>query len=88
LVGPRGYLSLIFRAGAFPPVRDPAISGYIHGLSGLLVIFGSPIVFTLIGADLGGEEKRATIIVWIGLLLFVASLAVSLSRPVHRPLFW
>jgi hypothetical protein len=75
-----------FCAGAFPPVPAPAIDGYLHGLSGLLVIFGSPVVFTLVNRNLGrgGEGlstsrhlRWATILVWIGFLLFVASILIS-----------
>jgi hypothetical protein len=75
-----------FGAGTFPPLPAPAIGGYLHGLSGLIVIFGSPIVFTSIsrGVDRSNEGqvatrfiKCATAAVWIGLLLFVSSIAIS-----------
>src|SRR5262249_21635231 len=31
-----------FVAGVFPPVQTPLIIGYLHGISGLVAIFGSP----------------------------------------------
>ena len=47
-----------FVAGVFPPVQTPVIVGYLHGISGLVVIFGSPIAFTLIDRSLAGAEPR------------------------------
>jgi hypothetical protein len=74
-----------FVAGVFPPVQAPIIVGYLHGMSGLVVIFGSPIAFTLIGRSLARSEGRslslrrlqwATLVAWGGLLSFLASLTV------------
>src|SRR5258708_7206707 len=49
-----------FLAGVFPPVQVPVIFGYLHGISGLVAIFGSPIAFTLIGRGLARGETRAS----------------------------
>ncbi len=85
-----------FVAGVFPPVRTPVIIGYLHGISGLVVIFGSPIAFTLIGRSLARSEARfllsrrlrwATLVAWGGLCLFLASLAaVGLTDQMETPL--
>jgi hypothetical protein len=48
-VGWWGLLAIgtaFFIAGVFPPVQTPVIIGYLHGTSGLVAIFGSPIAFT------------------------------------------
>jgi hypothetical protein len=75
-----------FIAGVFPPVQTPLIIGYLHGISGLVAIFGSPIAFTLIGRSLASNEPEfllshrirwATLAAWGGLGLFLASLTVS-----------
>jgi len=75
-----------FVAGVFPPVQTPLIIGYLHGISGLVAIFGSPIAFTLIGRSLASNEpafllshrmRWATLAAWGGLGLFLASLTVS-----------
>jgi hypothetical protein len=83
-------------AGVFPPVRTPVIIGYLHGISGLVVIFGSPIAFTLIGRSLARSEPQsllshrlrwATLVAWGGLGLFLASLTViHLTGQIDTPL--
>jgi hypothetical protein len=85
-----------FFAGVFPPVQTPVIIGYLHGISGLVVIFGSPIAFTLIDRSLAGREppflsshrlRWATLMAWVGLCLFLASLAATgLTGQMGRPL--
>jgi hypothetical protein len=81
---------------SLPPVQTPVISGYLHGISGLIVIFGSPIAFTLIDRSLAGSEPQfllshrlrwATLMAWSGLCLFLASLtAISLTGQMDTPL--
>jgi hypothetical protein len=75
-----------FGAGIFRPLPPPAITAYLHGLFGLIVILGSPIVFTSIGRGIGrvgkgsaaaGLSPWATTTTWVGLLLFVASIPIS-----------
>src|SRR5262245_56663253 len=59
-------------AGVFPPVQTPVIIGFLHGISGLVAIFGSPIAFTLIDRSLAGSEPQlssrrlrwATLMAW------------------------
>jgi uncharacterized protein DUF998 len=82
-----------FVAGVFPPVQMPVITGYLHGISGLLVIFGSPIAFTLIGRSLAGSERSphglhwAMLVAWANLWFFLASLAaISLTGQMDTPL--
>jgi hypothetical protein len=74
-----------FTGGVFPPVQTPVIIGYLHGISGLVAIFGSPIAFTLIDRSLARSEPQllvsrrlrwATLVAWGGLGLFLASLPV------------
>jgi len=77
-------------------VRTPVIIGYLHGISGLVAIFGSPIAFTLIGRSLAWSEARsplsrylrwATLSACGGLCLFVISLAVgSITGQMDTPL--
>jgi hypothetical protein len=98
-VGRRGLLVIgaaFFVAGVFPPVQTPAIIGYLHGISGLVAIFGSPIAFTLIGRSLACSQTRcllshrlqlATLVAWGGLCLFLTSLiAIRLTDQVNIPL--
>jgi hypothetical protein len=86
-----------FIAGVFPPVRTPVLIGYLHGIAGLVVIFGSPITFSLIGRGLARSEPRfpssrlqwATLAAWGGLWLFLASLvSISLTGQMDAPLPW
>jgi hypothetical protein len=73
-----------FIGGVFPPAQTPRIVGTLHGISGLIAIFGSPIAFTLIGASLASSEfpwshrlRWATLLAWGGFGSFLASLAVT-----------
>ncbi len=74
-----------FVAGIFPPVQAPPITGYLHGVAGLVVIFGSPIVFACVSRGLARTEapsvfsrrmRWATLAAWLGLGCFVGSLAI------------
>jgi Protein of unknown function (DUF998) len=98
-VGCRGLLVIgaaFFIAGVFPPVQTPLIISYLHGISGLVAIFGSPITFTLTGRSLASNEPEfllsrrlrwATLGAWGGLGSFLASLAVSsLTGQMDTPL--
>ena len=87
----RGLLIIgaaFFIAGVFPPVQTPVIIGYLHGISGLVAIFGSPIAFTLIDRSLAGSEPQflvshrlrwATPMAWGGLWCFSLLLLSSVS---------
>jgi len=84
--------------GVFPPVRTPVLIGYLHGISGLVAIFGSPVTFSLIGRSLARSEPQAlspnwlqwaTLLAWAGLWLFLASLLISsLIGQTDSPLPW
>jgi hypothetical protein len=80
-----------FVAGLFPPDPSRYVVGLLHGIAGLIVIFSSPIVFTLITRDLlrGGMHPLdgagafgarlitwAAGLAWLGLLLFCAFLTI------------
>jgi hypothetical protein len=85
-----------FIAGVFPPVQTPVIIGYLHGISGLVAIFGSPIAFTLINRSFARSEPEfllshrlgwATLVAWGGLGLFLASLTIiRLTGLIDTPL--
>jgi hypothetical protein len=91
-----GIGAAFFIAGIFPPVQTPAITGYLHGISGLVAIFGSPITFTLIGRSLARSEAQfllsrrllwATLLAWVGLWFFLVSLpVVGLTGQMATPL--
>jgi Protein of unknown function (DUF998) len=70
-------------AGIFAPDPTSIVESRLHGLFGLIVIFSSPIVFTLLSRSLIHNErwseaehllKWATILAWLGLLLFYGSI--------------
>jgi Protein of unknown function (DUF998) len=80
-----GIGAAFFVAGVFPPVQMPVITGYLHGISGLVAIVGSPITFTLIGRSLARSEARfllssrllgPTVVAWVGLWFFLIALTV------------
>jgi hypothetical protein len=85
-----------FIGGVFPPVQTPVIIGYLHGVSGLVAIFGSPITFTLTGRSLACSDvlsllsrrlQWATLTAWCGLAVFLASLtSASLTDQMITPL--
>jgi len=85
-----------FIGGVFPPVQTPVIIGYLHGVSGLVAIFGSPIAFTLTGRSLACSDvlsllsrrlRWATLTAWCGLAVFLASLtSASLTDQMNSPL--
>ena len=86
-----------FISGVFPPVQTPVI-GSLHGISALVVIFGSPIAFTFIDRSLARSEPQlllpnrlrwATLLAWGGMGLFLVSLIViSLTGEMKRPLIF
>lgn len=78
--------SAFFIAGVFPPVQAPLIIGYVHGISGLVAIFGAPITFVLIDRSLALSDVQspllrnmrwATCMAWCGLWLFLLSLTIA-----------
>ena len=80
-----------FGAGIFPPDRARFIVSLLHGISGLIVIFSSPIVFTLVSRALLSDQASAQWtrglvwaagLAWLGLLLFYGSIALFRGGPV------
>jgi hypothetical protein len=76
-------------AGLFPPIRTRPVVAYVHGVSGLVVIFAAPIVFLLASRSLAHEPAWlgtsrhlwwATALAWVGLLSFMGFTAVFAGR--------
>jgi hypothetical protein len=70
----------------------PTLNATLHGLSGIIVILSSPIVFTLLQRSLAQNKqwvasmtsmRRATALTWIGLFFFPVSLILYNLR--QRP---
>jgi Protein of unknown function (DUF998) len=71
-----------FCAGIFPPDPKWFVGSVLHGIGGLVVIFGSPIVFTLVSKGFARNEASSTaprpllwtaILTWLSLVLFYGS---------------
>jgi Protein of unknown function (DUF998) len=84
-----------FGGGIFYPYMPPNFASYIHGLCGVIVIVTFPMAATLYGSSLArnqawttlrGQLRWATVLVWVGLLLFAGSVIVFeiISQPVDR----
>ena len=78
-----------FCGGTFPPDPKWFVGSVLHGIGGLIVIFGSPIVFTLVSMGFVRDEVSSTAprpliwiaaLTWISLALFYGS-AVAFSGP-------
>ena len=72
-----------FCAGIFPPDPKSFVGSLLHGIGGLIVIFGSPMVFTLMSKGFARNEASATaarqliwmaMLTWLSLLLFYGSI--------------
>jgi hypothetical protein len=79
----------LFAAGLCPPIATRPIVAYVHGVSGLVVILGCPVVFllaswSLVRAPAWQGTSRflrwATALAWAGFLSFLASTAVFAGR--------
>ena len=75
-----------FVAGIFPPDRQKFLVGLLHGIGGLVVIFGSPIVFTFVSRGFAANEASKTVprplvwtaaLTWLSLSLFYGSIVAS-----------
>jgi hypothetical protein len=71
-----------FGAGIFPPDPKWFLGSLLHGIGGLVVIFGSPIVFTFMSRGLARNDVSATgarplhwtsAVAWLSLSLFWGS---------------
>ena len=79
-----------FCAGMFPPDPKWFVGSLLHGLGGLVVIFGSPMVFTLVSKGFIRNETSATIVrllictaalTWLSLVLFYGSIVAFGGAP-------
>ncbi len=79
-----------FCAGAFPPDPKWFVGSMLHGIGGLVVIFGSPIVFTLVSEGFVRNQVSATAarpliwmaaLTWLSLLLFYGSIIAFRGAP-------
>jgi hypothetical protein len=79
-----------FCAGIFPPDPEWFVGSLLHGLGGLIVIFGSPMVFTLVSNGFIRNETSATIarllictaaLTWLSLALFYGSIVAFGGAP-------
>jgi hypothetical protein len=79
----------LFAGGLCPPIATRPIVAYVHGVSGLVVIVGSPVVFLLASWSLARAPawsgtsrylRWATALAWAGFLLFLASTAAFAGR--------
>lgn len=71
--------------GVFTPDPTSTVESLLHGICGLIVIFSSPIVFTLLTYNVSHRQQGArsdqlllwaTIAAWLGLVLFYGSTIV------------
>ena len=83
----------LFAAGLFPPLPTRPLA-YVHGVSGLVVILASPVVFLLASKSLAHEPawsgtachlRWATALAWAGLLSFLGSTVVFAGRAAGDP---
>ncbi len=93
LFGTSGLLIIgvaYFCAGIFPPDPKWFVGSLLHGLGGLIVIFGSPMVFTLVSKGFIRNETSATIarllictaaLTWLSLALFYGSIVAFGGAP-------
>ena len=79
-----------FCAGIFPPDPKWFAGGLLHGIGGLVVIFGSPMVFTLVSKGFARNEASATAarpliwtaaLTWLSLSLFCGSIIAFGGAP-------
>jgi Protein of unknown function (DUF998) len=79
-----------FCAGIFPPDPKWFVSSLLHGIGGLIVIFGSPMVFTLVSKGLERNDASATAarpliwtatLTWLSLSLFYGSIIAFQGAP-------
>ena len=79
-----------FCAGIFPPDPKWFVGSLLHGIGGLVVIFGSPMVFTLVSKGFARNEASAraarqliwmAALTWLSLFLFYGSIIAFRSGP-------
>jgi Protein of unknown function (DUF998) len=81
-----------FCAGIFPPDPKWSLGSLLHGIGGLVVIFGSPMVFTLVSNGFARNEAWATAarpliwitaLTWLSLSLFYGSIVFGSAPPTN-----
>jgi Protein of unknown function (DUF998) len=79
-----------FCAGIFPPDPKWFLGSLLHGIGGLVVIFGSPMAFTLVSKGLMRNEASATAarpliwmagLTWLSLFFFYGSIIAFRDAP-------
>jgi hypothetical protein len=79
-----------FCAAIFPPDPKWFVGSLLHGIGGLIVIFGSPMVFTLVSKGLVCNEASATAarpliwmaaLTWLSLFFFYGSIIAFRGVP-------
>ena len=79
-----------FCAGIFPPDPKWFVGSLLHGIGGLIVIFGSPTVFTLVSKGFVRNEASASAarpliwtaaLTWLSLSLFYGSIIAFGGAP-------
>ena len=71
-------------AGIFPPDPKWFVGSLLHGIGGLVVIFGSPMVFTLVSKGFARAARQLlwmAALTWLSLFLFCGSLIAFRSGP-------
>jgi hypothetical protein len=71
-----------FCAGIFPPDPKWFVGSLLHGIGGLVVIFGSPMVFTLVSKGFVRNEASATttrLLIWMAALTWLSVLLFYVS---------
>ena len=84
-------------AGIFPLDPQRPLAGLLHGIGGLIVIFGSPVVFTLLTIGLAHDTASAAgsrplvvtaTLAWVGLALFCGSIVAFAPAPASVTVGW
>jgi hypothetical protein len=78
-----------FCGGIFPPDPKWFLGSLLHGIGGLVVIFGSPMVFTLVSKGVRNEASAtaarpliwAATLTWLSLSFFYGSIIAFSSVP-------
>jgi uncharacterized protein DUF998 len=91
LIGIAYFCAGIFRTHPTPTDQMSQLENVLHGISGMIVIFSSPIVFTLLwtslarrgwSSDAARIVKYLTIVVWLSTIAFIASGFAGLTTAV------